>query len=49
MVNAHLRGKIELAIIGERSEQQSQLYFVPIERPVGCYLSTYTQRRTFDT
>jgi len=29
--NAHLRGKIELAKIGEWSEQNSQLYFVPIE------------------
>ena len=28
--NAHLRGKIELAKIGERSEQNSQLYFVPL-------------------
>jgi len=30
-LNAHLRGKIELAKIGERSEQNSQLYFVPLE------------------
>jgi hypothetical protein len=29
--NAHSRGKIELAKIGERSEQNSQLYFVPLE------------------
>ena len=30
-LNAHLRGKIELAKISERSEQNSQLYFVPLE------------------
>jgi hypothetical protein len=34
--NAHLRGKIELAKIGERSEQNSQLYFVPLEILVIC-------------
>jgi transposase len=31
VVNAHLRGKIELAKIGERSEQNSQLYFVSLK------------------
>ena len=38
MPNAHLRGKIELAKIGERSEQNSQLYFVPLEVLVICTL-----------
>ena len=36
--NAHLKGKIELAKIGEWSEQNSQLYFVPLEVLVS-YLS----------
>jgi hypothetical protein len=38
IANAHLRGKIELAKIGERSEQNSQLYFVPLEILIVNYL-----------
>jgi len=37
-LNAHLRGKIELAKISERSEQNRQLYFVLIEVLVSCIL-----------